>query len=394
MAHLKKIIAVIIMAVVLLGICKWNDFFGGKKQQAPQGGPMPVMVAKPVVKNVERYHYFTGKTQASESVEIRARVKGYLEKVAFIDSENVEPGQLLFEIESAYYVALRDKAKAQVLSAQAELQRAEQDFERVQVAVKSNAVSKQQVSLRKAEKDMAEANVIAETAALKQSELDLSYTKITSPIAGRISRKLVDVGNLVGASEMTLLTNIVKIEPIDVYFNVSENILIKELRTRPDKLTYREQSFEVGLSEDKGYPFKGEIDFLENMLDSSTGTIEIRGKLANEDNSILPGMFVKIRVPAGIKKNAVLIKNKAIGTNLAGKYVMIVGEGNVAKQIKIEVAENIDGMRVVESGLTGDEQYIISGIQFMMPGMPVKVMDPAEMAPPVGEAQKPESKKD
>jgi RND family efflux transporter MFP subunit len=394
MAHLKKIIAVIIMAVVLLGICKWNDFFGGKKQQAPQGGPMPVMVAKPVVKNVERYHYFTGKTQASESVEIRARVKGYLEKVAFIDSENVEPGQLLFEIESAYYVALRDKAKAQVLSAQAELQRAEQDFERVQVAVKSNAVSKQLVSLRKAEKDMAEANMIAAMAALKQSELDLSYTKITSPIAGRISRKLVDVGNLVGAGEMTLLTNIVKIEPIDVYFNVSENILIKELRSRPDKKTYREQSFEVGLSEDKGYPFKGEIDFLENSLDASTGTIEIRGKLANEDNSILPGMFVKIRVPAGIKKNAVLIKNKAIGTNLAGKYVMVVGEGNVAKQIKIEVAENIDGMRVVESGLTGDEQYITSGIQFMMPGMPVEVMDPAEMAQPVGEAQKPESNKD
>jgi multidrug efflux system membrane fusion protein len=394
MAHLKKIIAVIIMAVVLLGICKWNDFFGGKKQQAPQGGPMPVMVAKPVVKNVERYHYFTGKTQASESVEIRARVKGYLEKVAFIDSENVEPGQLLFEIESAYYVALRDKAKAQVLSAQAELQRAEQDFERVQVAVKSNAVSKQLVSLRKAEKDMAEANVIAEMADLKQSELDLSYTKITSPIAGRISRKLVDVGNLVGAGEMTLLTNIVKIEPIDVYFNVSENILIKELRSRPDKKTYREQSFEVGLSEDKGYPFKGEIDFLENSLDASTGTIEIRGKLANEDNSILPGMFVKIRVPAGIKKNAVLVKNDAIGTNLAGKYVMVVGEGNVAKQIKVEVAENIDGMRVVESGLTGDEQYIVSGIQFMMPGMPVKVMDPEEMAPPVGEAQKPKSKKD
>jgi multidrug efflux system membrane fusion protein len=394
MAHLKKIIAVIIMAVLLLGIFKWNDFFGGKKQQAPEGGPMPVMIAKPVVKNVERYHYFTGKTQASESVEIRARVKGYLEKVAFIDSENVEPGQLLFEIESAYYVALRDKAKAQVLSAQAELLRAEQDFERVQVAVKSNAVSKQQVSLRKAEKDMAEANVIAEMADLKQSELDLSYTKITSPIAGRISRKLVDVGNLVGASEMTLLTNIVKIEPIDVYFNVSENILIKELRSRPDKKTYREQSFEVGLSEDKGYPFKGEIDFLENRLDDSTGTIEIRGKLANEDNSILPGMFVKIRVPAGIKKNAVLVNNDAIGTNLAGKYVMVVGEGNVAKQIKIEVAENIDSMRVVESGLTGDEQYIISGIQFLMPGMPVQVMDPEEMAPPVGEAQKPESKKD
>jgi len=377
---MKKILFIILLGAIVFGLFKLYPMLMPKPQM-PEQAPMPVMAIKPVRKDVPRFYEFTGTTAASESVEIRARVKGYLENIAFKDSENVEKGDLLFKIESGIYQAQLDMAKAELKSAQAQLERAQLDFDRVELAIKENAVSKQELSKRRAERDVAQALVSKAKAAIVAAQLDLDYTKITSPISGRISRKLVDIGNLVGASEMTLLTTVVKISPIDIYFDMSESILLKELRNRSNEVLYGDKTFYAKLVGDDDFNYKGELDFMDNIVDSSTGTIRIRGKLSNESREILPGMFARVRVPAGIKKNAILIDEKAIGTSLAGKFILVVGENNLVEQKLIEVAEVVDGLRVVRSGLVGDELYILTGIQFLMPGMPVAPMDPSQMPP-------------
>ena len=376
---IKRIAFITVIVLILIGGYFLYKLYTVKKQSEPVQQAMPVMIAKPVVKDITRYNYFTGKSSASEAVEIRARVKGFLTDVAFKDSENVEKGQLLFKIEPEAYIAERDRALAELQAAQTDLQRAELDYERVQEAVKDNAVSKQEVSRRKADRDMAQAKVTGGKAALVQAELNLSYTNITSPISGRIKRKLVDVGNLVGGNEMTLLTTIVKIEPIDIYFNMSESILLKYLMNRSEKDQYGDKTFYVGFGDDKGYPHSGSLDFMDNVVDSSTGTIQIRGKIPNIEHKILPGLFAKVKVPDGTKKDAVLIDEKAIATDLAGKFVYIMGPENIPQKKHLQLAEIVDGLRVVEEGLDGTETYVMTGIQLIRPNTPVQPMTPEQM---------------
>jgi len=367
----RGIVNFILLVLAIGGLAALFYFRREEKKPAPP--PPSVRVAKPVVKDVMSYYDFTGNTEAMEFINVEARVEGFLKSIHFTESELVKKDDLLFVIDPIQYEAQRDEAAARVRAAKAELERAQIDLERVEEAVKTNAVSEREVSTRKAQRDIAAAELKAAEAVLINAETELSYTEVFSPIDGRTSRRLVDLGNLVGAEEKTLLTTVVKVAPIYVYFNVSELILLEVLGEKPSAKRNPDHVFYVGLASEKDYSRKGEMDYIDNTVDPATGTIKVRGILENDVEPILPGMFVRVRIPANVKKGAVLVEEKALGTEIAGKFVLVVGEDNIVEQRPVTIGILSDGMRVIEEGITVDETYIVEGIQQARPGMPVTI---------------------
>ncbi|MDH4201720.1 MAG: efflux RND transporter periplasmic adaptor subunit [Phycisphaerae bacterium] len=382
----KQFIIVILIAV-LLAIGVHFYFNKGRSQQAGAlggQGPMPMPVARCLTQEVVNYNEFTGNLDAVESVDIRARVQGFLRRIAFKDGAFVKKGDLLFEIEPETYQADRDRAFANLKSAESDLVRAQQDYDRIMEAVQTNAVSQQDASRAKAQYAMAEASVLSAKAALAQAELNLGYTQIYSPIDGKISRRYVDVGNLVGASDKTLLATIVQIDPLYVYFYVSESEYLnyqqnlrKNMAEEPNNLPVY-----ISLANDEAYDHQGRLDYMDNRVDPGTGTIQIRGQIPNPQDRLYPGMFVKVRVPVKAVPSALLIPEKAIMTDLGGKYVLVVGENNVLQRRDIKLGGPLDKLRVVTEGLNGDEIFIVGGFAMARPGMPITPM-PAD-GPPSG----------
>jgi len=362
----------------------------GKKQDA--GPPAPaVTVATPVEKDVQTYVEFTGYTAAVESVDIRARVKGYLEKVAFEDGAVVKKGDLLFIIEEDPYRAQRDQAKAELASAEAELERSEIDLKRVEQAAKTNAVSQEEVTNRRAQRDISAASVEEQKAKLEQARLNLGYTEVRSPIDGRVSRRLVDEGNLVGAGENTLLTTVVSMDPIYAYFEVDERKLVENLKKNPKAFDEKtDYPFYVGLDTEDGYPHKGVLDYISNIVDQNTGTITARGVLPNKEKELYPGMFARVRVPAKVEDNALLVQEKAVGTDLGGKYLMIVKSDNTVEQRRIEMGALDGEMRVITKGIKKGERYIVDGLQYARPGLPVTPKTEKKKASPDAGTEKKE----
>ena len=339
-------------------------------------------MALPLQQDVVEYLELTGRTEAVESVRIRARVSGALERVAFKASSEVNEGDLLFVIEPELYIANRERAIANVRQWEAELARAKSDLERLELAIRTNAVSQQEVDRARADLDQAEANLLGAKASLTQAELDLSYTEVRSPIRGMVSRRLVDVGNLVESGENTLLTTVVKIDPIYAYFDVSERTLLEVLAARGQTITTEravepteEAAVFLGLANEEGWPHEGYIDYIDNTVDTGTGTIQVRGVFSNATGKLFPGLFARIRVPRDVLDDALLVSERAIGTDLGGKYLLLVGENNVVELRHVELGSLQEGMRVIYSGLKPDERYIINGLQRARPGLPVTPKD-------------------
>jgi RND family efflux transporter MFP subunit len=352
-----------------------------KKPEMPAMPTPRVTTAVPVRKAISSFLEFTGTTEAVNSIEIRARIPGYLQNINFIGNTDVNKGDVLFTIEPDSYKAKRDRAFANLKSSEAELLRAQKDLERMEKAVKSDSVSKQKVSTVKSQRDQAAAAVLAKKASLAEAELELSYTKVCAPIGGRISRHFVDVGNLIGSSENTLLATIVDIDPIHVYFKVNERILLKRLKERvKEGINKKDAEVYIGLTDEDGYPHKGKVDYIDNRVDSATGTINVRAIVPNPDKTILPGMFVRISAPNGTNDNALLVEEKSLGTDFNGKYLLIVGKNNLVEQRPVVTGNLIDGMRVIKEGLSDGEAYIVSGLQFARAGMPVTPMKKGDMA--------------
>jgi RND family efflux transporter MFP subunit len=356
----------VVVTLVILGC-------GGQPETvAPP--PPEVTVATPEVRDVTVYEEFVGTTQAYASVEIRARVQGYLEEMTFEPSSFVRKGQLLFVIEPEPYEAKRDRAAAGLKAAEAGLRRAESDLERLEQAVRTNAVSQQEVTRARAERDQASAAMLEAQAALTNAEIQLEYTTVKSPINGMVSRNYVDLGNLVGAGESTVLTTVRRIDPIYAYFEVSERFVARALEQRgghknPEQL---DETPATLLLEETGLEIEGRIDTLENTVDPATGTIQIRGVFPNPDSKIFPGFFVRVRLPGEFLEGALLVEESAVGTDLGGRYLMIVGDGNVVEKRYVEPGPlQEDKTRVILEGLEAGERYISRGLQRARPGMPV-----------------------
>jgi len=340
----------------------------------PAPTPPEVTVATPAQRDVTVYHEFVGSTEARESVEIRARVQGYLDKMAFEPSSFVRKGQLLFVIEPEPYEAQRDRAAAGLKAADAGLRRAESDLERLEQAVQTNAVSQQEVTRARAERDQASAAMLEAQALLTNAEIQLDYTTLESPIDGLVSRNLVDLGNLVGANEPTLLTTVRRIDPIFAYFEVSERYIAQALEERGGhKNPGTDEDVPATLLLDEtGLEIEGRVDSIDNTVDPATGTIRVRGVFPNANAKIFPGFFVRVRLPGELLEGALLVQESALGTDLGGRYVMIVGDDSVVERRYVEPGPlQGDKTRVILSGLELGERYIIEGLQRARPGMPV-----------------------
>ena len=366
---IKKAILLSVFCGIVSGV-----FSGCEKAPPTQRKAPEVTVAAPIEKEVRRYHDFTGNTQATESVDIVARVEGFLEKVHFEDGADVQKGDVLFTIEQDVFQANVEQAQAMLESTIAEQKRAQADLSRVEQAVKTGAVSEQEVDLKRAERDIAKAAVAQAKASLEQANLQLSYTTVSSPITGRISRRYVDVGNLVGSGEKTLLTRVARFVPMYVYSNISETQLIRLLKKSGKADQERRASgakLYIGLADEDGFPHEGIIDYIDNQLDPTTGTIQIRAKLENKERIFYPGMFVRIRIPSPKKTPALLVSEKAIGTDLGGKFVLIVGNDNVVERRYVKLGQLYEDMRVIEESIKSGERYIVKGLQRARPGLPV-----------------------
>jgi len=343
--------------------------------QAPPPPPPPVVVATPTTRDVPRIFEFNGTTEAFQSVDIRARVQGFLEKIEFVPSSFVRKDDLLFVIEQEPYVARRDRAEAALRSAEAALRRAESDLDRLEQAVQTNAVSQQDVTRARAERDQAEAAKLGARAELENAKIEYEYTTVESPIDGLVSRNLVDVGNLVGRDGGTLLATVRRLDPIFAYFEISERLFARILEAQGGLTDPSDRSTEVPVTlilRETGQEVVGRVDSIDNTVDTGTGTIMVRGVFPNADARIFPGFFVAVRMTGETIEDAVLVQERAVGTDLGGKYLYVVGEGDVVEQRYVTLGPvQDDGTVVILEGLERDERFILEGLLRARPGLPV-----------------------
>jgi RND family efflux transporter MFP subunit len=337
--------------------------------------PPDVEVGVPVLRNVTEYAEFTGTTAASAMIEVRAQVQGYLQSIHFTDGTDVNKGDLLFVIDPRPFQAKLEQAKANLESATAMAVRAEAIYKRAVSLLPSKAVSQEEVDTTRGDWGVAKASVLQAQAQVREAQLNVEYTSIRAPLSGRISRRLVDIGNLVQANSI-LLTTLAHYDPMYAYFTVSEvqlleylNQLQRDQATSSRPLRY---PVEMGLANEVGYPHKGTIDFADNTVDPGTGTITVRGTFPNPQPYLLrPGLFVRVRAPTGTRPAALLVPERALGQDQAGQYVLVVLPDNVVQHRQVKTGVSVEDYRVILDGLKAGERFVVEGLQRARPGTKV-----------------------
>ncbi|MBN1240877.1 MAG: efflux RND transporter periplasmic adaptor subunit [Gammaproteobacteria bacterium] len=361
-AHRLALLAPSIVAAAVLAGCEAPD-----AAQAPAEPPAPaVTTAEVLVRDLADWADFTGRLEAAQMVAVRPRVAGYVESVHFEEGGRVEAGDLLFQIDPRPYQAEVDRLEAERERARAEVEVARSNRERAERLLAENATSREEFERMSADAQVAEAALASIEAALEAAELDLSFTRVTAPIAGRVSRAIVTAGNLVDSS--TLLTSVVGDDTIYAYFDVDEQTYLKLI----DGPGPSNGAAYVGLANEKGYPHAARLDFVDNQVDPAQGTIRARAVLDNADGSLTPGLFARVRVVGKDRYRAALIDERAIGTDLDRKYVLVVDDAGVAEYRAVELGRAIDHLRIVTAGLRPGDDVIVNGLQRVRPGMPVE----------------------
>ena len=352
-----------------------------KKPAAQAGGP-PVTVANPTARRITEWDDYTGRFQATEYVEIRARVNGYLDSIHFTDGQIVKKGDLLFVIDPRPYQAAVDSDAAAVTQAQARQDLANREQVRAAALAKSQNGSVEALDKAVQEQRAAGGAVQAAQAALRRAQLDLEFTHVMAPVTGRIGRHQVSLGNLVsgGEANSTLLTTIVSLDPIYFYFDADQNAYLKY--TRLNLSGQRRSSRDVAnpvrlaLNDEKDFPHQGHMDFVDNQIDLGTGTMRGRAIFDNPDLVFTPGMFGRIQLIGTPEHDALLLPDEAIGTDQARRFVYVVGDGNVATSREVVLGPIIDGLRVVRSGISASDRIIVNGLQRVRVGQPVTPQPP------------------
>ena len=345
---------------------------------APPATPS-VSASTPMVKEVTGWDTFTGRLEAVDTVEVRPRVNGYVERVAFRDGDYVQKGDLLFVIDPRPYQAAAKQAEGQLAQAQAQLVLANKDLERARSLITTQAIATNVLDQRQENQAGAEAAVAVASAALSRARLDLEFTQVSAPITGRISRKLVGEGNLVagGDANATLLTTIVSLDTIDAYFDIDEQSFLRYGRTgrEGNQAVAFETGGEVGvaLPGDKSPSFTGTLNFSENRLDASTGTLRLRARIANPDHVLKPGQFVRVSLAAEPTHQAVLVPASAVASDASRQILYVVGKDDRVAARPVEVGRMFGKMREVTRGLEASDRVVVSGIQRVQAGTKVTV---------------------
>lgn len=354
-----------------------------KPAQPPASSAPPVTVASPTKRTVTDWDEFTGRFDAIEQVQVRARVTGFVMSVDFKDGAIIKAGDLLYVIDPRQYEAAAEQARGQLADAKAKVDLAERELTRAETLVKTSAVSESVVDQRRQTLSAAQAATMQADGALKRALLDVEYTKVVAPIDGRVSRHLVTVGNLVQGSESgaTLLTSIVSLDPIHVYFDMDESIYIKNSRLwfegkRPSSRDTA-NPVQVILSGETKPSHEGAVDFLDNRLDVGTGTLRGRALVQNQDLSILPGQFARVRVLGSAPYEALLLPDTAIATDQSRKIVFVVNADNTVEAKPVVLGPLDDGLRVIREGLKADDRVIVDGLQRARVGAKVTPHSPA-----------------
>lgn len=368
----------LLLGVALLTGC-------GQQNEYVEPPPPKVSVAKALQKDVTDYLEFTGTTRAASEVEVRARVKGFLQSMHFTPGQDVEQGDLLFVIDPREFEANLSAAKAELAAAQAEFERAEIELARSQRLFKQKAGSESEVVKWQGEKEVARAAILSAEANIQDAKLNLEYTRVVAPIDGRVSRNLVDPGNLVGQGEATLLATVTDYHPMYAYYNLNERDLLMTmdlLRARVGNQTIaRGESgirkvhipLSMGLANDEGYPHQGKLDFADSSVDSETGTLQLRGVFDNRERppKLIPGLFARVRMPIQERKDALLVAARAIGADQGGEYLLVVTANNQVEKRPIVKRQLVDGLFVIKEGLAADDRVVVKGMQRARPGSQV-----------------------
>jgi RND family efflux transporter MFP subunit len=341
--------------------------------------PVPVTVSRPIQREVSDYVDFTGRTAAVDSVEVRAHVWGYLDRVNFKEGALVKEGDVLFELDPRPYQALLSQAKGKVAQDEAQLTFDEPEYQRSLKLARTGAVSRSEVDRISAARSVDIANIAADTAVVASRQLDLEYTRVTAPIRGRVSRYVVTVGNLVQAGDQsggTLLTTIVSIDPMYAYFDVDEHIAlrVRQLAREGKGDSPRDGGFPVslGLANEEGYPHRGTINFVDNQVNPKTGTIRVRGVFPNKEQVLLPGLFARVRAPIGRPHKALLVDERAFDTDQDQKILYVLNDKNEVLSRPVHLGALHNGPREITNGLKLGERVIINGLQQVRPGATVE----------------------
>jgi RND family efflux transporter MFP subunit len=364
----------------LLALCALVGFVSacsrGAAQQAPP--PPPAVTIAPVQsKEIVEWDEFTGRVEPVESVEVRPRVSGYIEQIRFNSGQLVRKGDVLVVIDPRWHKAEYDRRKADLEQATTRVDNARREAERTRQLLETKAISIEEGDARQARYDEAKAAQAAAQAALDSATLDLEYTQVRAPIDGRVSRALLTEGNYVSgvAGAATMLTTIVSVDPVYVYADMDENSLLKfnalararQLDTNSDGKV----PVELQLADEKGFLHQGQIESFDNRLDANTGSILLRAVFHNPDGKIMPGLFARIRVPLSERHPAMLVEERAIGTDQAQKFVFGLTATNTVEYRIVKIGPLVDGKRIIREGLEPGQSILVNGIQRVRPGMAV-----------------------
>jgi RND family efflux transporter MFP subunit len=358
--------AAVLVAALLAG-CEQNSF-------VPPPPPR-VEVAAPVQRPVTRYLEATGNTAPFKTVDLVARLQGFLQSIDYQDGSFVKAGTTLFQIEPDTYKLKLEQAQAAEAGAQASVKQTEADFKRQSELLSRQAVSQASLDNSTSARDNAQANLHQAQVNTKIAEVNYGYTKVTAPFDGIVSAHLASVGELVGVASPTQLATIVAHDPIYVNFNVNEQDVLRiraeAMRRGMTPSDLKQIPIEVGLQTEDGYPHQGRLDYAAPTVNQSTGTLAVRGVVPNPDRVLLPGYFVRIRVPTDKEQNALLVPDSALGSDQGGRYVLVVNADNVVEQRKVRTGPLDGGLRVIEGGLKGDDRVVTAGLLRVIPGQKV-----------------------
>ena len=356
-----------VSAFATLSACEQNTFVPPP--------PAKVDVATPAQKSITRYLDATGNTAPIKTVDLVARVQGFLQAINYRDGSFVKEGTTLFTIEPETYKLKLEQAQAAEAGAQASLKQADSDYKRQVELVQKQAVSQSTLDTSTSNRDNAQANLQQAQANTRIAQVNYGYTNVTAPFDGIVTAHLVSVGELVGVASPTQLATIVALDPIYVNFNVNEQDVLKvreEARRRGMTVEdLRQLPVEIGLQTETGYPHKGTLDYVSPQVNQSTGTLAVRGILRNPDRVLLPGYFARVRVPFLQNEKALLVPDVALGSDQAGRYVLVVNAENVVEQRTVGVGPLEGDLRVIESGLKADDKVVVAGLLRAIPGQKV-----------------------